>query len=80
MRLIDAFSPNEKEKAEMAEIKETGRYKFRCWLPESVMAIGDMWAYFNILSEVEPEWLRRAIDRHIVEDVQTGNRVMSLYK
>ena len=75
MKCVNAFSPSLEDKKLMQDIKENKTYKFRCWLPESSLAIGDTWVYFNDLEKdfEDYKWIRNNIERnpHWVQDVQT---------
>lgn len=53
-KLYDSFEPSLEEKKEFNE--DLDKFKFYCWLPESLMAVGDAKILFNSVEELRQYW------------------------
>ena len=66
-KMVNAFNQTAADKAKMAEAEK--QFKHKCWLPESIMGLGDTYVFFNSLDDLVPNavgktWLRDAVEKN----------------
>lgn len=62
-KFINAFQPSQKEKEEHKQAEKEFAYK--CWMPESVIPVGDTTIYFNNIEDIEKLDLPKSMINYI---------------